>query len=524
MQLREMLKSQHVLSPVISANAPKGSNAIDAFSDVLMKKNTASASKEPLNSGVSQKNPPSVRSEIESSTDKKPKFSLEVKRNEMPDSSAIRTQETDNQNKNVKSEKVSNNEQKTKDVTSQDTKESKEVKDTLTDEVKDKLVEKTNLSEEEIMSLLNQLNLDFSALTDLLNGQGEMAEFMNQLASILETLDIDQALSQPIDATASLELVTQLNELVDKIEQMLVQTSETPEAVETKVFESSILEALTKLISELESMNADTKLSPNEVKTALIDAVAQMQTNKVETVETQVKSISSTTATEVNPIVTAESNADAKQSGSEKGNGEQTQHNQTVQAPVQVDANQTAKVETVKADQEAIGLHQIIMKQGNSVATPNVQQAGSLKQEVFTQILDAIKGHMKLSDQGTSLLVKLQPEQLGNVELKLNIQKGIVLAEIKVENTIVKAAIESNLDDLKQSLSQKGYTVDQIHVNVDSGKKEQQSFDFNQNQSSHSKKQNVENEEYMKIDSNDQILGTGYQLDLYEESTINYYG
>lgn len=102
MQLREMLNLQHVLSPVISPNAPKGSNAIDAFSDVLMKKNNASSSKEPINNGVLQKNPQFVRSDVELSTEKKPKFSLEVKRKEMPDSSAIRTQETERQNDNVK--------------------------------------------------------------------------------------------------------------------------------------------------------------------------------------------------------------------------------------------------------------------------------------------------------------------------------------------------------------------------------------------------------------------------------------
>lgn len=420
---------------------------------------------------------------------------------------------------------MTSKDQRSEQVTGQDKNDSKLSKDALSDEVKEKLVKETNLSEAEIMSMLNQLNLDFNALTALLNGQGEMAELMSQLASILETLDIDEALSQPIDTTIGTDLVNQLNQLVDKVEKLMMKTNEMPETSQGKPFEASIVQALTKLISELESMESDSKMSPTDVKAAVVEAMSQMQSTKTETVDTHVKTMNAMSSTEVTPVISGETNTDTKQSGNEKGNSE-AQHTQTIQAPLQGDTSQApvAKAESIKADQEAIGLHQIIMKQGNSVATPNVQQAGSLKQEVFTQILDAIKGHMKLSDQGTSLLVKLQPEQLGNVELKLNIQKGIVLAEIKVENTMVKAAIESNLDDLKQSLSQKGYTVDQIHVNVDSGKKEQQRFDFNQNQSSHAKKQNVENEEYIKIDSIDQILGTGYQMDLYEESTINYYG
>ena len=151
MQLREMLNLKHVLNPVISQNAPKGSNAMDAFSDVLMKKNNASPLKEPFNNGVIQKNPPYVRSDVESSTEKKPKFSLEVKRKEMPDSSAIRTRETEKQNENVKNEKVQAKDQKSEPVKDQ---EGKASKDALTDEVKDKLVKKTNLSEEEIMNML----------------------------------------------------------------------------------------------------------------------------------------------------------------------------------------------------------------------------------------------------------------------------------------------------------------------------------------------------------------------------------
>lgn len=527
MQLREMLNLQHVLSPVISSNAPKGSNALDAFSDVLMKKNDTS-SKEPITNGVVQKNPQFVRSEFDSSTDKKPRFSLEIKRKELPDSNAIRNQETDNQNEGIKNEKVNSS---NKTVKNQGTNEAKEAKDSkvtkesLTDEVKEKLAQKTNLTEEQLMGLLNQLNLDFNALTELLNGQGETAELLNHLASILENLEIDEALSQPIDSKTRTDLVNHLNQLVDHLEKIMMKSQEMPVTSQGKPMESSIVQALTKLISELESMESDSNLKPVDLKNAVIEAISQMPTAKTETVDSHLKSVHAMASIEIAPIANNETQNDTQQSDGDH-NASRQQNNQAIQATLQSDTiqPQEVKTESIKSDQEVVGLHQLIMKQGNSVTTPNVQQAGSLRQEIFTQILDAIKGHMKLSDNGTSLLVKLQPEQLGNVELKLNIQKGIVLAEIKVENTMVKAAIESNLDDLKQSLSQKGYTIDQIHVNVDSGKKEQQSFDFNQNHSSQSNKKNVENDDYISIDAKEQIVGTGYQMDLYEESIINYYG
>jgi flagellar hook-length control protein FliK len=94
------------------------------------------------------------------------------------------------------------------------------------------------------------------------------------------------------------------------------------------------------------------------------------------------------------------------------------------------------------------------------------------KQEIFTQVMEGIKGNLTVNELGSHLSIKLQPEQLGEVELKLTMHKGVVLAEIKVENETVKAAIETNLDQLKQSLTQKGYQTSGISVSVDSGKKE----------------------------------------------------
>jgi flagellar hook-length control protein FliK len=120
------------------------------------------------------------------------------------------------------------------------------------------------------------------------------------------------------------------------------------------------------------------------------------------------------------------------------------------------------------------------------------------------------------------MLIKLQPEQLGDVEVKVSMHKGVVLAEIKVENETVKAAIETNLDQLKNALSQKGYNTNQISVAIDSGKKEDGGASYNQ--WAQAQKQNS------KIEIEDETsflekLTTGYVNDgLYETSTIDYFG
>lgn len=63
--------------------------------------------------------------------------------------------------------------------------------------------------------------------------------------------------------------------------------------------------------------------------------------------------------------------------------------------------------------------------------------------------------------------MKLSPQHLGNVEVKLELVKGTVLAEFKVENQMVKGALEANLADLKSALSDKGYNVENLNIYVD---------------------------------------------------------
>lgn len=89
---------------------------------------------------------------------------------------------------------------------------------------------------------------------------------------------------------------------------------------------------------------------------------------------------------------------------------------------------------------------------------------------LFNQVKNQIS--TKVTDKGTEILMSLKPKSLGKVELKLSIEKNEVIAKMNVESVIVKQALESNLQDLKNALSDKGYNLDQLDVSV--GDEEQQ--------------------------------------------------
>jgi flagellar hook-length control protein FliK len=98
------------------------------------------------------------------------------------------------------------------------------------------------------------------------------------------------------------------------------------------------------------------------------------------------------------------------------------------------------------------------------------------KEEVLKQIVD--KASVTLSGDKAEMVMKLKPESLGNVSLKIVTERGMVTAQIVAENQKVKEVIEANLNMLKDSLEKQGMTVQQFSVSVG-----QDSFHrgFNQN-------------------------------------------
>lgn len=544
MQLRELLKSQQILAPLVSAKNTSQQSEWDAFSQLLANKNEKvtekpNGSSDPyeMASKRNDDNPKfvkeiglekkfNVKVDVSGTTGYKPAEAIETEAAYKPVEKIETTPKETKANNSTEDENVANETGKLKAA------------------LKAKLKKETGLTDAQLDQLLSTMQLNVESLKQMLAGGEVSTELFVELAETIESLEIDTALEKNLTGNDLTHLQKQLDKLVESLEKLMskVSTSEESDSSESAAkpvpFEMKIVQALSKIVSELNAASSatdETVIRPEDIRKAIMQAISPVQTNSQTQNETKVDSAPvATTPTVSNVLNMQSSTSDSTMNGDETAgqNTPQTVSQNASQVQVATVQNmagqptETLKQETLQTEAdvkttEGISMHQVAMKQGNSVTTAAIQQTPQLKQEIFTQIMDAIKGQIKLTDHGTSLLVKLQPEQLGNVELKLNIHKGIVLAEIKVENEIVKAAIESNLDDLKQSLSNKGYSVDQINVNVDSGKKDrQEAFAFNQQEKQN--RQNQKNEEVGQIEPTE--TSTKYIVDEYEGSTINYYG
>jgi flagellar hook-length control protein FliK len=85
-----------------------------------------------------------------------------------------------------------------------------------------------------------------------------------------------------------------------------------------------------------------------------------------------------------------------------------------------------------------------------------------------SEIVDQIKTQIKVNLKGIVSEVKmvLKPEQLGEVTLKVVTESGIIKAQFIAESQKVKEAIEAQLNDLKQSLTEQGIDVSELSVSV----------------------------------------------------------
>lgn len=95
---------------------------------------------------------------------------------------------------------------------------------------------------------------------------------------------------------------------------------------------------------------------------------------------------------------------------------------------------------------------------------------------VLEQVLQAIESSSLTTDKNMHILnISLKPEYLGELKLLITVEHGIVNAHFLAQNQMTANLIDSQLPDLKQSLSQQGITWQEVTVSVDAGSTSSQS-------------------------------------------------
>lgn len=157
-----------------------------------------------------------------------------------------------------------------------------------------------------------------------------------------------------------------------------------------------------------------------------------------------------------------------------------------------------AEPQAVPSANPLAGLMQHVrMETVSAVQQPQAMpQPQATQHDIQAQIIDQAKLIKTAGD--TQMVIKLKPEHLGELTLKVSVDHGVVSASFHTENAQVRAMLESSLTQLRQDLQNQGIKVDTVSVYAglsDSLSQGQEGRQANQ-QSSRSKNRKVDLAEF----------------------------
>ncbi len=114
---------------------------------------------------------------------------------------------------------------------------------------------------------------------------------------------------------------------------------------------------------------------------------------------------------------------------------------------------------------ENLNIGKITQKVKNTI-TPLKEGTNINPKEIIDQITK--KSKLTINKDNTVMEMKLEPESLGKLTLKVALERGILTAKFTAENDKVKEIIENNLEQLRNNLVAQGLNIESLSVSVDS--------------------------------------------------------
>jgi flagellar hook-length control protein FliK len=284
-----------------------------------------------------------------------------------------------------------------------------------------------------------------------------LAEAPAQLSEYLAKAEIAPA--DLVEPTAIAKLLQTVLEYKEPVE--LLSAPEVPQLYK------AVNEAVKALVAEAELANyaeqKPTEATPEAVSYAAevakpVVKAQEMPTNVLVSVENGDTIVAEATELAVDgEVVTATAQSETEQGSSQQSTGgrEPLQHAEPVQeAPI---TDMSAQV-TAATRAEA------------TAPTQTAQPAAPAPTYVNTaDVIEQIMGQVRVVSTGgafTEMRMTLRPESLGDIVLRVVTQNGIVMAQFEAESQRVKEALEADMNQLRDALTEAGIAFSELNVNV----------------------------------------------------------
>ena len=343
------------------------------------------------------------------------------------------------------------------------------------------VAEQLGVSEDSVKDMMESLGL---TAFDLLNPEN-LAQLAMQLTGETSPMDLlmndqFQGLMQQIDQLGGqlaneLELQpAQMDELIAQMD--ILQTPETLTDEEMQILNDAAGQQTT----------ADTVSTDIMPELAQTDEVQPMDKQadvfqeepKSDEVRTQQPQAQDTKQTTEQQTDTGDADADAQ-------TGDQMKSAQPEKMTADRSSSDVAKTQTVVQMQDTAGV-----PTADTVAdiTPETSYVSIDTMDLLEQVAEQIR--VNVSEGTSSMEMQLNPENFGKVYVNISSKEGVIHAQLAASNEAVRAALETQVADLRQNLNQAGVKVDAVEVTVASHE-----FEKNLEQNQESEKQQGERQQ-----------------------------
>lgn len=363
---------------------------------------------------------------------------MQMQSEKLPGSTQVKVEHTDRKNLNNANETGKDaNAVKTEKV-----QPDKNVQDEVQkagEELVGKVAEELGVSEEDVRSAMEILGL---TMADLLNPDN-----MTQLVLTLEGADMLSLMTDEGLYNSLQNLLGMVNETVNNLQKelgispeelaaLLEQAQNTEEAVAEEQPKDTPVDDAAQNADGQDDYTVTVEKDGEVVKVSVeVDGNAKTETAEVTSEKVQM------------PEELAKENS-GKEEGTKKDNSSQsnnTQGNMLLENLLNRD-NNVVKADTAFANTMA----------GNAADTQNI----------MNQIMDYMK--IQVKTDMTQMEIQLHPASLGTININISSKEGVITAQFLTQNEAVKAAIESQIVQLKNSFEEQGIKIEAVEVTVES--------------------------------------------------------
>lgn len=345
--------------------------------------------------------------------------------------------------------------------------------DAKADKIKDIIKEQLNISDEEIESVMEQLGFTFMDLLDPQN----LADFVSEIKG---SLDLTDMIVDP-----------------DFQQLMLSMSSVKQEIAQVCDIDS---EQMDEIISVMEPVTEPDNGSSDENSGIDISEIAENVSQSEEAVSEKIQDTDNQTdempATDDDIVtVVTDKTTDGSEAGQyADGNSDSADGNteEKAEEPDFAADQRKADILSEKVSDNNAGKATFTVDNGiRNVQTPEtpfsaVSQASGKVDilDIIQQVTEQLK--VSMTSDETSMEMQLNPENLGKIYVNVSQKNSQITAHMMVMNEVVREALESQLGNLRETLSQAGVKVDAVEVTVASHEFEQ---NLEQNSSKEQKQQ-----------------------------------